>query len=73
MDIVSLLLAPLFECHHGNVSRVFTIQRRTYQVCCDCGKEFEYSWEGMQRIPAGVAVNPLVTLVADRAYQASLM
>jgi len=33
-----------FGCHHRRVSRVFTIKKRTYQVCCDCGKEFDYSW-----------------------------
>ena len=33
----------LFGCHHHNLSRVFTIHGRTYQVCCDCGAEFKYS------------------------------
>lgn len=36
-------LEGLFGCHHTNLSRVFTICRRTYRVCCDCGAEFEYS------------------------------
>ena len=51
----SLLLQAfeiLFGCHH-QLSRVFTIQRRTYQVCTDCGKEFGYSWEFMR--PARLA------------------
>jgi hypothetical protein len=39
----------LFGCHHHNLSWVFTIQGRTYQVCCDCGAEFEYSWQRMHR------------------------
>ena len=30
----------VFGCHHGHVSRVFTIKRRTYKVCLDCGEEF---------------------------------
>jgi hypothetical protein len=30
-----------FGCHHKQVSRVFTIKRRTYQVCFKCGREFE--------------------------------
>ncbi len=37
----------LFGCHHDNLSRVFTIARRTYRVCCDCGAEFDYSLETM--------------------------
>jgi hypothetical protein len=32
------------ECHHDQLSRVFTIENRTYQVCLKCGKECEYSW-----------------------------
>ena len=37
----------LFGCRHGAMSRVFTIHGRTYQVCCDCGAEREYSFETM--------------------------
>jgi hypothetical protein len=37
----------LFGCHHSNLSRVFTIRRRTYRVCCDCGAEFDYSVDTM--------------------------
>jgi hypothetical protein len=29
-----------FGCHHRHVSRVFTINERTYKVCLDCGREF---------------------------------
>jgi hypothetical protein len=32
-----------FGCTHCNLSRVFSIRRRTYQVCYDCGREFNYS------------------------------
>jgi hypothetical protein len=31
----------VFGCHHRHQSRVFTIKRRTYKVCFDCGEEFE--------------------------------
>lgn len=31
-----------FGCHHQR-SGVFTIKKRTYQVCLKCGQEFEYS------------------------------
>ena len=37
----------LFGCHHSSLSRVFTIGRRTYCVCCECGAEFDYSLENM--------------------------
>lgn len=37
----------LFGCHHSNLSRVFTIDRRSYRVCCDCGAQFAYSLETM--------------------------
>jgi hypothetical protein len=37
----------VFGCHHGHLSRVFTIERRTYQVCCDCGAKFNYSLASM--------------------------
>ena len=44
---ITTLLNFLFGCHHSNLSRVFTIRRRTYRVCCDCGAEFDYSIETM--------------------------
>ena len=44
---VTRLLEFLFGCHHSSLSRVFTIGRRTYRVCCDCGAEFDYSLETM--------------------------
>jgi hypothetical protein len=36
-----------FGCHHSQMSRVFTIEKRTYQVCFKCGQEFDYSWSSM--------------------------
>jgi hypothetical protein len=38
----------LFGCHHGNLSRVFTLDGRTYRVCCGCGAKFDYSLEKMR-------------------------
>jgi hypothetical protein len=38
----------LFGCRHQHLSRVFTIRLRTYQVCIECGQEFEYPWESMR-------------------------
>jgi hypothetical protein len=37
----------LFGCHHSNLSRVFTLDGRTYRVCCSCGAKFDYSLENM--------------------------
>jgi hypothetical protein len=31
----------IFGCQHHHLSRVFTIKRRTYRVCFDCGGEFD--------------------------------
>jgi hypothetical protein len=36
-----------FGCHHRNLSRVFTIERRTYRVCCSCGVKVTYSLASM--------------------------
>jgi len=36
-----------FGCHHTNLSRVFTIKGRSYKVCCDCGRKFDYSLREM--------------------------
>ncbi len=48
-DYIEALVSWLFGCHHHHVSRVFTIQRRTYQVCFDCSAELSYSWDRMYR------------------------
>lgn len=37
----------IFGCHHGHLSRVFTMSGRTYRVCCDCGAKFKYSLNSM--------------------------
>ena len=31
----------IFGCRHRHLSRVFTIQHRSYRVCFDCGREFD--------------------------------
>lgn len=43
MERLMSTLDFLFGCHHGHLSRVFTIGGRTYRVCCDCGAKFKYS------------------------------
>jgi hypothetical protein len=47
MTYMGAALNLLFGCHHGNLSRVFTIGGRTYRVCCDCGAQFRYSLDTM--------------------------
>ena len=47
MQRVATALDYLFGCHHSNLSRVFTIDGRTYRVCCVCGAQFDYSLEHM--------------------------
>ena len=62
MNVIRLL-DFLFSCRHSNLSRVFTIDKRTYRVCCDCGAQFDYSLERMavkRRRTAVVCPTPLV-------------
>jgi hypothetical protein len=40
----------LFGCRHRHKSGVFTIKNRTYQVCLNCGQEFEYSLVRMHSV-----------------------
>jgi hypothetical protein len=56
---ISLLwkFESLFGCHHQQLSRVSTIGRRTYQVCVECRREFEYSWKLMHSMRSSVADN----------------
>ena len=61
---ISLLriFESLFGCHHQQLSRVFTIGRRTYQVCVECGREFEYSWKLMHSMRSRVDNNAYAPL-----------
>jgi hypothetical protein len=44
----------VFGCHHDQLSRVFTITKKTYKVCLKCGQQFNYSWPRMHTVrPAG--------------------
>jgi hypothetical protein len=49
------------------LSRVFTIKRRTYQVCYKCGREFEYSWALMRSVQANNAENDNAPLNSEHA------
>jgi len=65
------MFESLFGCHHRNLSRVFTIRRRTYQVCVECGREFEYSWARMHSIRSSVAGNAYEALDIVRKAEPS--
>ncbi len=54
-----------FGCHHQR-SGVFTIKKRTYQVCLKCGQEFEYSWALMHSIRSSVADSTHVPLPSNQ-------
>jgi hypothetical protein len=57
MKLLLWILRFVFECHHRQLSRVFTIKKRTYQVCFKCGQQFEYSWELMHSLQPNAADN----------------
>jgi hypothetical protein len=40
-----------FGCSHDAVTRPFTIARRTYKVCLDCGAELPYSVQTWSYVP----------------------
>jgi hypothetical protein len=72
------LLLWLFQffvgCHHNQLSRVFTIKQRTYQVCFQCGKEFEYSWALMHSsLPWNVVGNAAAPLNEARHADVAAM
>ena len=41
MNFVQRTLTFVFGCHHKHLSRVFTINNRTYRVCFDCAREVQ--------------------------------
>ena len=51
------ILHSAFGCNHRQISRVFTIKKRTYRVCFQCGQEFEYSLASMQPLRSSASVN----------------
>ena len=59
------ILHSAFGCHHRQISRVFTIKKRTYRVCFQCGKEFEYFWASMHPVRSSVAANGCTPLDHD--------
>jgi uncharacterized membrane protein len=60
MEALLIALDFLFGCHHVHLSRVFTLDGETYQVCCDCGAKYEYSLETMS-IQNRLPLTPVLT------------
>jgi hypothetical protein len=50
MAFLSAIFEWIFGCHHRRLSRVFTVDHKTYQVCFDCGRKLQYSWRAMSLI-----------------------
>jgi hypothetical protein len=60
MGTLIAIFGLFFGCQHGQLSRVFTIEGRTYRVCCNCGSKFDYSLEKMSMV-RGLASRPGTT------------
>ncbi len=43
----------LIGCRHSHVTRPFTLRRKTYEVCLDCGHEIPYSLATMSQVKGG--------------------
>jgi hypothetical protein len=63
----------VFGCHHSQLSRVFTIKRRTYKVCIKCGREFEYSWARMRTLQPNAADYAYTTRDSARHIEVSIL
>jgi hypothetical protein len=55
MKLLLWLVQFACGCHHCRLSNVFTIKKRTYLACLECGDEFPYSWELMHSVRLNVA------------------
>jgi hypothetical protein len=42
----------LFGCSHSRLSRPFTLNEETYEVCLDCGRQIYYSAQEMRPLTA---------------------
>ena len=72
MKVLSWIIQLFSGCHHRELSRVFTIKNRTYQVCLDCGRKIDYSWELMRSLEPHPAAKNLAPLENGRRVQDSI-
>jgi len=73
MTALSWVMHLFFGCHHRELSRVFTINKRTYQVRFNCGLEIDYSLARMVSLAPGASANQLVPLNHRRRVQAPII
>ena len=52
ISVFGFLYEMFFGCRHGRLTRPFTLQKNTYKVCLDCGKQVMYSAERMEPLTA---------------------
>lgn len=74
MDVLLAMFDFLFGCHHGHLSRVFTLGGETYCVCFGCGAKFEYSLETMsirRRLPPTPVNDEVSNCLRWRGYEYS--
>jgi len=50
--VLSFFSEILFGCTHSRVTRPFTLENETYEVCLDCGKQIYYSAVEMRPLTA---------------------
>jgi len=69
-----MMLLALLRCSHTSLSRVFTVDGRTYRVCLNCGRELEYDLAAMRETGAIIErpVSHPDTVAAARAAKSSL-
>lgn len=60
------VLEYAFGCRHRRLSRVFTLNGRSYKVCCDCGAKFTYSLRTMSIVHRPSLLPALRRLRAQR-------
>jgi hypothetical protein len=70
MGLFLRVLDFVFGCHHSNLSKVFTIDCRTYRVCFGCGSTFDYSLETMSMAHHVHAPAPVLTSLRINLNQA---
>lgn len=51
--MIQLFVDFLTGCTHLRQTRPFTISKRCYTVCLDCGHELPYSWSAMRPLSRG--------------------
>jgi hypothetical protein len=47
-SIFNFFFEIFFGCRHDHLTRPFTLERETYKVCLDCGRQIFYSPETMR-------------------------